>query len=80
MKTTVTENGIIQLEEVFVPIVLKTPDGETMTVCMRDGGFEINYQNKPYFANKGQLRDKTPNYTAHPLNDGDERVTSFIAG
>jgi len=53
MKVTTNEQGVIQLEEVFSGIILKTPDGEEMTICMRDSGFEINYQGEWYFAKEG---------------------------
>ena len=53
MKVTTNEQGVIQLEEVFSGIILKTPDGEEMTICMRDSGFEFNYQGEWYFAKEG---------------------------
>jgi hypothetical protein len=56
MKVTTNEQGVIQLEEVFSGIILKTPDGEEMTICMRDSGFEINYQGEWYFAKEGFVK------------------------
>jgi hypothetical protein len=53
MKVTTNENGVIQLEEIFNSIVLKTKDGEQMSICMRDSGFEFNYQGEWYFAKEG---------------------------
>ena len=53
MKVTTTEENAIQLEEVFNAITLKTADGEVMSICMRDGGFEFCYQGKWYFAKEG---------------------------
>jgi hypothetical protein len=53
MKVTTNEIGVIQLEEVFNSIVLKTKDGEQMGICMRDSGFEFNYQGEWYFAKEG---------------------------
>ena len=53
MKVTTNEQGVIQLEEVFNGIMLKTQDGEEMSICMRDGGFEFNYQGEWYFAKEG---------------------------
>ena len=53
MKLTTNEQGVIQLEEVFSGIILKTKDGEEMTICMRDSGFEFNYQGEWYFAKEG---------------------------
>jgi hypothetical protein len=55
MKLTVTENFGLQLEEVFNNITLKTESGEIMSICMRDSGFEFNYQGKWYFAKEGYL-------------------------
>ena len=53
MKVTTNEQGVIQLEEVFNGIMLKTQDGEEMSICMRDSGFEFNYQGEWYFAKEG---------------------------
>lgn len=53
MKVTTTEKGVIQLEEVFNGIILKTPAGEEMSIYMRDSGFEFNYQGELYFAKQG---------------------------
>lgn len=55
MKVNVNEDYSIQLEEVFNPIVLKTQDGEVMSICMRDSGFEFNYQGEWYFAKEGYV-------------------------
>lgn len=55
MKVTTNEHGIIQLEEVVIGIDLKTKDGELMTICMRDSGFEFKYQGKWYFAKEGYV-------------------------
>jgi hypothetical protein len=55
MKITVLENFGIQLEEVFNGITLKTTSGETMSICMRDSGFEFNYQGEWYFAKEGYV-------------------------
>ena len=53
MKVTTNEHGIIILEDVVIGIDLKTKDGEIMTICMRDSGFEFNYQGEWYFAKEG---------------------------
>lgn len=55
MKVTTNEQGVIQLEEVFNEITLKTPDGEEMSICMRDSGFEFSYQGRWYFAKEGYV-------------------------
>lgn len=43
MKISVNENSEIVIEEVYNPIILKTNSGETLCVCMRDSGFELEY-------------------------------------
>lgn len=54
MKIT-TENNLIQLEEIFNPIILKTEKGEEMSISMRDSGFEFKYQGEWYFAKEGYV-------------------------
>jgi len=56
MKLTTDENGEIILEEVFSGVGLKTRDGEFMGICMRDTGFEFNYQGTWYEAKGGIIR------------------------
>lgn len=41
MKITTTEDHSIQLEEVYNPIILKTSEGNTLSICMRDDTFEF---------------------------------------
>jgi hypothetical protein len=55
MKISVSENQNILLEEVYTCIELKTSDGEEISICMRDSGFEFKYQDKWYFAKKGTV-------------------------
>lgn len=55
MKLTTDESGIV-LEEVYSGIGLKTRDGEFMGICMRDTGFEFNYQGTWYEAKNGIVR------------------------
>lgn len=43
MKITTAEEGTMQFEEVFNPIIFKTKDGEELVLTMRDTGFEIMY-------------------------------------
>ena len=40
-KITVREDRLIQLEEVYRPIVLKTREGVEYIICMRDYGIEV---------------------------------------
>lgn len=44
MEIDVNEHRQIRLREVFEPIELISTSGETLIVCMRDGGFEIAVQ------------------------------------
>ncbi len=41
MEVDVNEQRQIRLKNVFEPIELVTPDGETLIIAMRDSGFEI---------------------------------------
>ena len=40
-KVTVREDYLIEVEEVYKPIVLKTSEGVEYFICMRDCGIEI---------------------------------------
>ena len=53
MKINATDKGEILLTEVYSGVLLKTNDGETMGICMRDSGFEFNYNGDWYSAQKG---------------------------
>jgi len=53
MKIGTTDNGEILLTEVYSGVLLRTDDGETMGICMRDSGFEFNYNGDWYSAQKG---------------------------
>lgn len=46
MKIHTNEEGIIVIEEVYNPIILKTRDGEELSIQMRDSGYEMVYQQK----------------------------------
>lgn len=46
MEIAVNEFGNIQLEEVFNPVVFRTETGEQLMVTMRDGGYEVSYENQ----------------------------------
>lgn len=56
MKVTVNEEGDICLEEVFNGIELKSTDGESISICMRDGGFEMRVGGKWYTINNGNIK------------------------
>ena len=40
--------NLIQLKKVFEPIVLISAEGEELSICMRDTGFEIMYDKELY--------------------------------
>lgn len=55
MKTSISQNGLIELTEVYNPIELITNDNESMVICMRDSGFEFKYQGEVYHAKNGEV-------------------------
>lgn len=55
MKVSISETKEILIEEVYNPVILKTNSGEELSICMRDTGFEFNYQGKMYFAKEGTV-------------------------
>ena len=57
MKLTVNERGTIEIEEVFNPIKLISQEKEELIICMRDGGFEINYQGLNYSLKANQVKE-----------------------
>jgi len=56
MKIEVDNNRQIVLKEVFNGIILESADKETISICMRDSGFEFNYQGVWYEAKEGVVR------------------------
>ena len=56
MKITVNEKNIIQLENIYNSIILKTSDGEEIYICMRDSGFEFKYEGVWYSAQNGDIK------------------------
>lgn len=44
MQIDVNEHRQIRLKDVFEPIELVSTEGESLIICMRDGGFEIAVQ------------------------------------
>lgn len=55
MEITVNQDNLIELEKVFMPVVLTTEDGESLTICMRDSGFEFQYQGDWYIVKEGKV-------------------------
>lgn len=56
MKIEVDENNEILLTEVYSGVGLETRDGEFLGVCMRDTGFEFNYNGTWYEAKNGVVQ------------------------
>lgn len=52
-KISINENNCLELTEVYLPLVLKTNDGETLVITMRDSGFELVYEGQKYEAKNG---------------------------
>jgi len=69
MKITTTDKHNLQLEEVYIPIILKTSDGEEMSICMRDTGFEFTYQGEQYSAQGGVVTKIVPRLEEHRLTE-----------
>ena len=42
MKVSVTEKGNIAIEEVYTGFLMRTSEGNEISICMRDDTFEIN--------------------------------------
>ena len=69
-KISVTESGNIMFEEVFNSIAFKSPNGQILSVCMRDDGFEVGISSKAdasrftpllwYTANNGKISPLAP--------------------
>jgi hypothetical protein len=68
MKLTTTERNLIQLEEVYVPIILKSPTGEELVICMRDGGFEVSYSTDIISFNNGNVKSLIEDKKERMLN------------
>ena len=50
MRIESDRQGDITLSEVYEVIKLETEDGEILSICMRDSGFEISYDGVWYEA------------------------------
>ena len=54
-KISINEDNCIELTEVYLPLILKTNDGEKMIITMRDSGFEFTYEGRLFHAKNGVL-------------------------
>jgi hypothetical protein len=56
MKIDVTSEGDMVFKDVYTGIGLITKDKETFSICMRDSGFEFNYEGTWYEAKNGVVK------------------------
>lgn len=56
MKIVIKEDGSRVFKKVYSGILLESDDGEEIGICMRDTGFEFNYQGVWYEAKDGVVR------------------------
>lgn len=56
MKIETNENGEIILKEVYLGVGLESDDKEFFGICMRDTGFEFNYNGQWYEAKQGEIK------------------------
>ena len=64
MEVYVNEHRQIRLKNVFEPIELVSTEGESLIICMRDGGFEIAVQDL------GQKPDNIRYFTWYRVRSG----------
>jgi len=55
MKLDIDKEGDLLLTEVYSGVSLKTDSGECIGICMRDSGFEFNYNGTWYSAQGGTI-------------------------
>jgi hypothetical protein len=56
----VENNHILVFKEVYNPLTFISTKGESLQLCMRDGGFEFTYQGKTYEAKGGEVNELGP--------------------
>jgi len=72
MKIEVDENRGIVLKEVFNGVLLESRDKEQFGICMRDTGFEFEYNGISYEAKNGILKEMSSH---NATNDSDKTKT-----
>lgn len=73
MKIETLEDGTLNFKKVFNGIQLESESGNKIFICMRDNGFEINYQGKNYEAKNDLI--SLYGYTLHKNEvDSNDRV------
>lgn len=63
MKATIDGGGVVVLEEVYRGLLLRTSEGNEISVCMRDNTFEINVM-------PAGTVDMSPNWWRVDMQDG----------
>ena len=79
MKLSVDEGGNIEVREVYNAIKLVNnaeAEPDVMAICMRDGGFEFNYNGAWFYAKNGKVtpRDGVAPAPKYRISQADEKV------
>ena len=56
MRVGIHKDSSQELREVYNPITLVTNSGETLSIAMRDSGFEFTYQGQLFEAKEGSVK------------------------
>ena len=68
MKLTVGDNNEIVLKDVYSGITLESNSGEFIGICMRDSGFEFNYNGQWYEAKNNTINKLYAKVQMHKPN------------
>ena len=79
MKIGTDEDGIV-LREVYSGVKLETRDGEYIGICMRDSGFEFNYNGTWYSAQNGTITEMKTSTRGNVLVDQTENDNATNTG
>jgi len=55
MEININDDNEFTLKKVFNPVILETKEKEVFSICMRDGGFEFNYNGVWYEAKENKV-------------------------
>lgn len=55
MNISVNERYHFELKEVYVPIILRNDSGDSISICMRDSGFELKYKGELFEVKNGDI-------------------------
>jgi hypothetical protein len=78
MKISVNEDRDIELREVYNGIGLVTRYNETFDICMRDTGFEFQYNNIWYEAKEGKIKKLSKASSQELIKQAKELITDYI--